>query len=249
MNPAAGRNRQARTSLKLEAWLLEPEPSASTLPALPQEAVEGARVADFAQIEDRAEPGEGLDGPAGSAMPPPAAWASPAPPSQVEAGQKRGLDAPVSRLPSIGPSLADRLSKIGVWSIRDLLYLLPRRYDDYSMLRTIDRLRYGDEVTLVGTVWHLDTRLLGEGRKMVTARVGDGTGEILMTWFNPYVERQLRSGRAYAFSGKVESYRGQLQMRAPEFEALDSLQVNTARLVPAYPLTQGLNARWLATAS
>ena len=80
---------------------------------------------------------------------------------------------------------------------------------------------------------------------MVSATVGDGTGEIQMTWFNPYVERQFRGGRAYVFSGKVDSYRGKLQMRGPEFESLDSLQVSTARLVPIYPLTQGITARWL----
>ena len=240
--------RQEQTGLdaaELEAWLLEPAPSASIAPAPPQEAVEETRAAGFAQLEHPGEPGEELAGPDGAPMPPRTPWASPTLPSQAGAKLKRDLDAPVSRLPSIGPSLADRLGKIGVRSIQDLLYLLPRRYDDYRTLRTIDRLRYGDEVTLVGTVWHLETRLLGEGRRMVMARVGDGTGEILLTWFNPYVERQLRGGRAYAFSGKVDSYRGQLQMRSPEFEALDSLQISTARLVPIYPLTQGLNARWL----
>ena len=56
-----------------------------------------------------------------------------------------GLAAPVTRLPGIGPSFAEKLAKLGVRTVRDLLYLLPRRYDDYSLLRTIDRLVYGEE--------------------------------------------------------------------------------------------------------
>jgi ATP-dependent DNA helicase RecG len=156
-----------------------------------------------------------------------------------------GLGAPVTRLPSVGPSLAQRLEKLGVRTIRDLLYLLPTRYEDYSRLRTIERLEFGEHVTVIGTVWSLESRLVGENRKMVTAVVGDGTGEIQMTWFNPFVERRLRSGRAYTFGGKIDSYRGRLLMRNPEFEPLERHQVHTGRLVPIYPLTEGISARWL----
>jgi ATP-dependent DNA helicase RecG len=156
-----------------------------------------------------------------------------------------GLEAPVTRLPNVGPSFAQKLAKLGVVTIRDLLYLLPNRYDDFSELRTIDRLRYGEIVTVMGTVWNIKTRVIGEERRVVTAVVGDGTGEMEMTWFNPYVEKQLRVGFAYSFSGKIDSYRGVLTMRHPEFEALDRNQLNTGRLVPVYPLTEGLSNPWL----
>jgi ATP-dependent DNA helicase RecG len=156
-----------------------------------------------------------------------------------------GLDAPVTRLPSVGPSTAQRLERLGVHTIRDLLYLLPSRYEDYSRLRTIDRLEYGEHVTVIGTVWSLQSRLVGDNRRMVTAVVGDGTGEIQMTWFNPFVERRLRTGRAYTFSGKIDDYRGRTLIRNPEFEPLEKHQVHTGRLVPIYPLTEGISARWL----
>jgi ATP-dependent DNA helicase RecG len=126
-----------------------------------------------------------------------------------------------------------------------LLYLLPSRYEDYSRLRTMERLEYGERVTVIGTVWSLQSRLVGDNRKMVTAVVGDGTGEMLMTWFNPFVERRLRTGRAYTFGGKIDSFRGRLIMRNPEFEPLEKHQVHTGRLVPIYPLTEGISARWL----
>lgn len=156
-----------------------------------------------------------------------------------------GLDAPVTRLPGVGPSYAQKLAKLGVETVRDLLYLLPHRYDDFSRLRTIDRLKWGEDVTVIGTVWSIKSRLIGEDRKLVTAVVGDGTGEMHMTWFNPFIEKQLHTGYAYAFSGKVDNYRGIMTMRHPQFETLDRNQLNTGRLVPVYPLTEGLSNPWL----
>ena len=156
-----------------------------------------------------------------------------------------GLDSPVIRLPSVGPAYASKLAKLGVETVRDLLYLLPHRYDDFSQLRTIDRLKFGEEATVIGTVWDIQAREIANSRKLVTARVGDGTGEIQMTWFNPWIDRQLRVGQAYSFGGKVEMYRSTLVMRSPEFEPLDRTLLSTGRLAPVYPLTEGLSVRWL----
>lgn len=156
-----------------------------------------------------------------------------------------GLDAPVTRLPNIGPSYAQKLAKLGVSSIRDLLYLLPHRYDDFSQLRTMDRVKWGEEVTVIGTVWNVKSRLIGDERKLIIAVVGDGTAEMQMSWFNPFVEHRLHPGHAYTFSGKVDSYRGVPTMRNPEFEPLDKNQVSTGRLTPVYPLTEGISVQWL----
>ena len=156
-----------------------------------------------------------------------------------------GLNSPVTRLPGVGPQYAERLAHLGVQTVRDLLFLLPTRYEDLSKLRTIEKLRWGEEVTVIGTVWDIKSRIIGENRRMVTALVGDGTGEIEMTWFNPYIERQLRTGQAYSFGGKIDSYRGHFLMRNPEFEPLDRQQIHTARVKPIYPLTEGITAKWL----
>lgn len=160
-------------------------------------------------------------------------------------GPGMGIEASVTRLPGVGPTFAQKLGKLGVRSIRELLYLLPHRYEDYSNLRTIAQLRWGEEVTVIGTVWDIKSRPIGEDRRLVTARVGDGTGEMHMTWFAPFIERQLHVGHPYAFSGKVDSYRGIPTIRHPAFEPLDRNQVSTGRLVPIYPLTEGLSAQWL----
>jgi ATP-dependent DNA helicase RecG len=214
-------------------------PSATKPERLPGESPVQARQEERA-VNGRQEAG------AGSPQKREAAPATGSPERPARAGgAPPGLEAPVTRLPGVGPGLAQKLEKLGVRTVRDLLYLLPVRYDDYSRLRTIEKLQYGEHATVIGTVWSLQTRLVGDNRRMVTAVVGDGTGEIQMTWFNPFVERRLQTGHAYMFSGKLDSYRGRPLISNPEFEPLEKHQVSTGRLVPVYPLTEGISVRWL----
>jgi ATP-dependent DNA helicase RecG len=176
---------------------------------------------------------------------PPAA-PSPASAPRARSGEAAfGLNSPVTRLPGVGPHYAEKLARLGVNTVHDLLFLLPTRYEDFSHLRTIDKLRWGEEVTVIGTVWDIKSRIIGENRRLITALVGDGTGEIEMTWFNPYVERRLRTGHAFSFSGKIDAYRNHFLMRNPEFEPLDRQQIHTGRLIPIYPLTEGITVHWL----
>lgn len=184
------------------------------------------------------------------ATPPP-----PAPPPVVPSGMPRptpvgtaSLQASVSRLPGVGPSFSQRLSKLGVHTIGDLLWLLPRRYIDFSNLKPIHKLKAGEEVTIVANLWELKThRLPGREAVIVKGVLSDSTATIEATWFNPYIVKQLRAGTTYMFSGKVDSYLGKLVLRNPEWEPLDREQIHTGRLVPVYPLTKGISQRWLRT--
>ncbi len=157
-----------------------------------------------------------------------------------------GLDAPVTRLTGVSTAYARRLARLGVRTIRDLLYLVPRRYDDFSNLKTINRLRVGEEVTIVGTVWETRNRETRRGLTLTETLLSDGTGTIQCTWFNqPYLARQLKPGRQVVISGRVDMYLGRLTFQSPEWEPLDRELIHTGRLVPVYPLTEGIGARWL----
>ena len=158
----------------------------------------------------------------------------------------RDLDQPVTRLQGVSATYAKRLERLGVLTIRDLLFLLPRRYDDYSRLKSIEQLRYGDEVTIIGTIWDTKTRQVRNGLQITTCILADGTGTIEVSWFNqPYLASRLRPGREIVISGKVEEYLGRLTFQSPVWEPLEREQLHTARLVPVYPLTEGISARWL----
>ncbi len=187
---------------------------------------------------------------------PPAAPPRPAPPTEMPTRPKAppavsaplpesGLEAPVQELPGVGPVNARRLARMGIHTIADLLQHFPRRYVNYATLKPIGKLRVGDQVTIIGNVWDFSERQTRGGRKVVHAIVSDASGSIQATWFNPYVIRQLSKGKTYAFSGTVDAYMGRLVMVNPEWEPVDRDLVNTARLVPVYPLTQGMSQRWL----
>lgn len=156
------------------------------------------------------------------------------------------LDSRVTELHGVSDTYGKRLGRLGVSTIRDLLYLFPHRYDDFSSLKTIDDLEYGEEVTIVGTVRETRERTTRRGQALVTTVVSDGTGVVQATWFNqPYLVSRLKAGRQVVISGKVDEYLGRLTFSSPTWEPLDKELIHTGRLVPVYPLTKGIGARWL----
>jgi ATP-dependent DNA helicase RecG len=157
------------------------------------------------------------------------------------------MDAPLTTISGIGPKSAKTLRKLNLETLGDLLWHLPRRYDDYSQLKTINRLWYGEEVTVIGTVDDIQVRTVRSGRmKLIEAVISDGSGSLRATWFNqPWIVDKLSPGRPIVLSGKVDQYLGHLTMNNPEWEALDRKQLHTNRIVPVYPLTAGVTSKWL----
>jgi ATP-dependent DNA helicase RecG len=157
------------------------------------------------------------------------------------------LQAQVTVLPGVGPRHGQTLERLGLRTLGDMLYYFPRRYDDYSQLKPINRLWYGDEVTIIGTVQNVGSRPIRSGRLTVTeALVSDGTGALRVTWFNqPWILKRIRGGMQIVLSGKIDQYLGRLVMNNPEFEPLEQQNLSTNRIVPVYPLTANITQRWL----
>lgn len=199
-----------------------------------------------------------MDGPpAGARSEPPAAQAgqppaprrepaSPARAPQPRARSGAGLEAPVDTLPGIKGGYGAKLAKLDIHTVADLLYHFPHRYDDYRTLKPINLLEYGEETTIIGTIWDTKTRSSRGGTPIISSIIADASGTIEAVWFNqPYLARQLTAGMQIVLSGKVEEHLGRLMMRAPVWEALEKELIHTARLVPIYPLTQGITSQWL----
>jgi len=154
------------------------------------------------------------------------------------------IDQPVTAIKGIGPSLAPKLAKLGVRTIRDLLYFFPNRHVDYSKLKSVSQLSEGTEETIIANVWEAQESYLG-GRKSSEAIVGDSTGNVRAVWFNnPYVAKSLRANTRIVLSGRVRLFNGRFVFESPEWEpAEEGDLVHTGRLVPIYPLTEGLSQR------
>jgi len=214
----------------------EPPPEPATVARTPS-PVSPAEAAEFDDDEDLDE-----DGGAEEADGAPA----PASPAARPTGPPPGLDAPLTAIQGIGPKSAQTLEKLGLRTLEDLLWHLPRRYDDYSQLKTVNRLWYGEEVTIIGAVDELHLRPTRGGQKLVEAVISDGTGALRVTWFNqPWIADRLRPGRAIVLSGRIDQYLGRLTMNNPEWEPLERQQLHTNRIVPVYPLTAGVTSKWL----
>src|SRR5574340_81719 len=150
-----------------------------------------------------------------------------------------GLTANLTVISGIGPKTAQTLEHLGLRTLEDLLYYFPRRYDDYSQLKTINRLKYGDEVSVLVNVKSTNTRNIHGGKRTMTeAVVEDGTGALRITWFNqPWLEKSIRPNDQLVLSGKIDMYLGRLCMNNPDWEPIDQEHLHTNRIVPVYPLS------------
>ena len=139
--------------------------------------------------------------------------------------------------------MAQKLEKLGAETICDLLYLFPRRYDDYTLMKPINRLNYGEQVTVIGTIWQTRAKRMKGNQTLVQAVINDGTGSVQATWFNqPWLTKQLPAGMQIVLSGKVDQFLGRPVFNSPEWEPLELEPLRTRRIVPVYPLTEGLGA-------
>jgi len=154
----------------------------------------------------------------------------------------------VQYVKGVGPARAAQLARLGIRSLDDLLWTVPRRYEDRSHVLTVNRLIPGQDATVQVRVLEVSLRRLHGGRILVESLMGDETGALTAVWFNqPYRAQQLRVGDEVILYGHLEPGR-RAQLIHPELERLDSESgepaLHTGRIVPIYPLTEGLNQRW-----
>ena len=158
-----------------------------------------------------------------------------------------GLEAKLTVLPGIGTKNAQSLDQLGLKTLEDLLFYFPRRYDDYSTMKQINHLAYGDVLSVLGTVKSINHRPIKDShRSMTEVIVTDGTGSLRVTWFNqPWLEKTMQPGFQMVLSGKVDAYLGRLCMNNPEWEPVEQEHLHTNRIVPVYPSTAGVSQRML----
>ena len=147
----------------------------------------------------------------------------------------------------VGPSKLSILNRLGIETVRDLLYCFPRRYEDRSRIKKIGEIRPGNLETIKAKVLTFGEHVSKKGMNIFQVAVGDSSGVIHATWFNqPYMKDKFKIGQELILCGKVEKY-NYLQINSPEYEILTGTKedfVHIGRIVPVYPLTESLNQRW-----
>ena len=154
------------------------------------------------------------------------------------------LSTPVQYIPRVGPARAKLLKKLGINFVSDLLYYIPFRYDDFSLISPIDRVQPGETVTVSGTITAFHNAFTKSGKKLQEVRVSDETGTLDVIWFNqPFLARVLPAGTQVRLAGSIGWFGHKLVMSSPSYETGTSL--HTGRLVPIYSETEGISSKWL----
>lgn len=158
------------------------------------------------------------------------------------------LATPLTEATSIRPPQARLMLRLGLRSVRDLLFNFPRDYEDLSDLRPIAELDEGELQTVRGTVQEVDAVSSGFGKSRVGVLINDNGLLLRATWFNqPFMRDKFKVGQRVQFSARPKMRGGRWEMSHPrviwlgdEFAEADQ-QTPTSDLLPVYSLTEGLS--------
>jgi ATP-dependent DNA helicase RecG len=143
---------------------------------------------------------------------------------------------PVADIKGIGPKKLVGLADMGVATVADLITYYPRRWLDRTNEARIRDLIPGNEALVLVEIRTVTKRQTKQRKTMITARVGDGSGQMTVVFFNqPWREKQLREGSTVALFGKADTFQGSLQMTNP---IVDVIGDRTGRIVPIYPQSE-----------
>lgn len=152
------------------------------------------------------------------------------------------MDSPITQLKGIGEAVASKFKKLRIESVEDLINHVPFRFDDFSKITTVNRIKPGP-VTLKVTLGTPKGRYTRKGLHMTECLASDATGSVKLVWFNqPYRAQSIKISEEYYVSGEFASNYRFFAITNPACELVSSFPVNTARLVPIYRLTKGLGA-------
>jgi ATP-dependent DNA helicase RecG len=152
---------------------------------------------------------------------------------------------PIDRVKHLSGARAGKLRTAGIETVVDLLQHVPRRYIDRSRIESLSNTPIGVEVTIIGEVHSVKVRRPRRNLMIIEAVITDGKSHLKAIWFNQrFRQQQLAEGSEIALSGKVESFRGSLQMKSPDVDLIraKSESLVTGRVVPVYPTVGGVSS-------
>jgi ATP-dependent DNA helicase RecG len=154
----------------------------------------------------------------------------------------------IQYIKGVGKERAKVLNRLGIKTVKDALYYLPKRYEDRRYIRSIAQLRYGSTETVKARIISIEL-IERKNLKILELTLSDGSGVLKAKWFNqPYLKKLFRNQQELILSGIVKrnSFWGiGFEMENPEYEFYeeDDEPIHTSRIVPVYGLTKGITQR------
>jgi ATP-dependent DNA helicase RecG len=162
-------------------------------------------------------------------------------------GGKVYLDMPVNYLKGVGPARAELLRRLNIITARDLLYHIPRRYEDASTINPIASLEPGMDGTIIGKVISKGIIPTRKGLRIFQAVLQDESGMIEASWpGQPFLDRTIEKGDMMLLTGAVRFFHGR-QLQPREFIQLgkDEADVKGGKVLAVYPATEGLSFKMI----
>ncbi|MEW8961187.1 ATP-dependent DNA helicase RecG [Paraclostridium dentum] len=156
------------------------------------------------------------------------------------------LNKEIKYVKGIGPKRANKLSKLGIFTVSDLLFYFPRQYEDRNNLRKIFELKDEEKVTIRAIVSSIETSNVRKGLVITKVGVRDETGFARLVFFNQeYISSTLKKGDTVFVFGKVKKTSYGIEMSSCEVEQMSNNPKSTCGIMPIYPLTYGLTNKEL----
>jgi ATP-dependent DNA helicase RecG len=151
------------------------------------------------------------------------------------------LNRSVQFVKGIGPKKADKLGRLGIYTLKDLLYYFPRTFEDRDITKKIVELQDGDKVTVKAVIGSISNFSPRKGMNITTMVITDETGSVKISFFNKaYLKNAYKSGDSILVFGKVDKKNNRVEMSNCEIEFLTNSPKQTGKLLPVYPLTYGV---------
>ncbi len=158
------------------------------------------------------------------------------------------LSLPVQYVKGVGPKVARLLERKGIRSVEDLLFFLPRRYEDRRNIERIESLQIGHRGTVIGEVMSARVRYYRKA-KVFEVEIDDGSGILTAKWFrgrDAYLRRAFQAGQRVILTGEIRGSLLTKEMSHPDFELIDDEEddfLHFKRIVPIYSETEGLRQK------
>lgn len=151
------------------------------------------------------------------------------------------INESIQYVKGIGPKKAEKLNKLGIYTIKDLLYYFPRQFEDRSVIKKIAQLEDEEKVTVKALITNIESYTPKKGMTITRIDVKDDTGFAKLTFFNrEYIKNTFRVGDSILAFGKVKKNGRFVELNSCELEYLSTSPKNIGKLVPVYPLSYGI---------
>lgn len=154
------------------------------------------------------------------------------------------LNKDVQFVKGIGPKKAQKLNKLGIFTLKDLIYYFPRQFEDRNNFKKIFELQNDEKATIRVVVIGIEISNPRKGMNITKIDVKDDTGYAKLVFFNQnYIKDRFKPGDTILVFGRVKKEFKNIELSSCEIEFLTNSPKKTFKIIPTYPLTYGVSNR------